>query len=91
MSYQNRQSHAAMFGPTLGDCVRLADTDLWARVEKDFTVYGDEIKFGGGKVIRDGMGQSARAKASPSLGVGVAASTISKLSEVGMPVGRLTR
>ncbi len=61
MSYQNRQSYAAMFGPTTGDCVRLADTDLWARVEKDFTVYGDEIKFGGGKVIRDGMGQSARA------------------------------
>ena len=50
-----------MFGPTTGDCVRLADTDLWARVEKDFTAYGDEIKFGGGKVIRDGMGQSARA------------------------------
>ncbi len=50
-----------MFGPTTGDCVRLADTDLWARVERDFTVYGDEIKFGGGKVIRDGMGQSARA------------------------------
>ena len=50
-----------MFGPTTGDCIRLADTDLWARVEKDFSVYGDEIKFGGGKVIRDGMGQSARA------------------------------
>ena len=61
MSYQNRRSYAAMFGPTTGDCVRLADTDLWARVERDFTVYGDEIKFGGGKVIRDGMGQSARA------------------------------
>ena len=61
MSHQNRHSYAAMFGPTTGDCVRLADTDLWARVERDFTVYGDEIKFGGGKVIRDGMGQSARA------------------------------
>tara|TARA_E500000331_G_scaffold137540_1_gene134254 strand:- start:1 stop:1668 length:1668 start_codon:yes stop_codon:yes gene_type:complete len=47
-----------MFGPTTGDRVRLADTDLWIRVEKDFTVYGDEVKFGGGKVIRDGMGQS---------------------------------
>ena len=54
-----------MFGPTTGDCVRLADTDLWARVERDFTVYGDEIKFGGGKVIRDGMGQSARAARAP--------------------------
>ena len=61
MSQIKRAAYAAMFGPTTGDCVRLADTDLWARVEKDFTVYGDEIKFGGGKVIRDGMGQSSRA------------------------------
>ena len=47
-----------MFGPTTGDRLRLADTDLWIQVEKDYTVYGDEVKFGGGKVIRDGMGQS---------------------------------
>jgi urease subunit alpha len=47
-----------MFGPTTGDRVRLADTDLWLQVEKDFTTYGEEVKFGGGKVIRDGMGQS---------------------------------
>jgi urease subunit alpha len=47
-----------MFGPTTGDRVRLADTDLWLKVEKDFTTYGEEVKFGGGKVIRDGMGQS---------------------------------
>src|SRR5512146_2418187 len=47
-----------MFGPTVGDRVRLADTDLIVEVEKDFTVYGEEVKFGGGKVIRDGMGQS---------------------------------
>lgn len=47
-----------MFGPTVGDRVRLADTDLWLEVEKDFTQYGEEVKFGGGKVIRDGMGQS---------------------------------
>jgi urease subunit alpha len=47
-----------MFGPTVGDRVRLADTDLWIEIEKDCTVYGDEVKFGGGKVIRDGMGQS---------------------------------
>jgi urease subunit alpha len=46
-----------MFGPTVGDRVRLADTELWIEVEKDFTVYGEEVKFGGGKVIRDGMGQ----------------------------------
>ena len=53
-----RKTYSEMFGPTTGDKVRLADTDLWIRVEKDFTVYGDEVKFGGGKVIRDGMGQS---------------------------------
>ena len=47
-----------MFGPTTGDRIRLADTDLIIAVEKDFTVYGEEVKFGGGKVIRDGMGQS---------------------------------
>src|SRR5258708_7132416 len=52
-----------MFGPTTGDRVRLADTDLWIKVEKDFTVYGEEVKFGGGKVIRDGMGQSQRVSA----------------------------
>ncbi|MDO8412631.1 MAG: amidohydrolase family protein, partial [Gallionellaceae bacterium] len=54
----SRQAYAEMFGPTTGDRVRLADTDLWIEVEKDFTVYGEEVKFGGGKVIRDGMGQS---------------------------------
>ena len=54
----NRSVYADMFGPTTGDRVRLADTDLIIEVEKDFTVYGEEVKFGGGKVIRDGMGQS---------------------------------
>src|SRR3984957_5700240 len=54
----DRRAYADMFGPTTGDRVRLADTDLIIEVEKDFTVYGDEGKFGGGKVIRDGMGQS---------------------------------
>jgi urease subunit alpha len=57
----DRKQYAMMFGPTTGDRVRLADTNLWIEVEKDYTVYGDEIKFGGGKTIRDGMGQSARA------------------------------
>jgi urease subunit alpha len=57
----DRQSYAGMFGPTTGDAVRLADTELWAVIERDYTVYGDECKFGGGKVIRDGMGQSSRA------------------------------
>ena len=53
-----RQAYAEIFGPTTGDRVRLADTDLWIEVEKDYTTYGEEVKFGGGKVIRDGMGQS---------------------------------
>lgn len=57
MSRISRQAYADMFGPTVGDRVRLADTALWVEVEKDFTVYGEEVKFGGGKVIRDGMGQ----------------------------------
>ncbi len=55
-----RQAYAEMFGPTTGDRVRLADTELWIQVEKDFTTYGEEVKFGGGKVIRDGMGQGQR-------------------------------
>ena len=54
----SRQAYADMFGPTTGDRVRLADTDLWIEVEQDHTIYGEEVKFGGGKVIRDGMGQS---------------------------------
>ncbi|MDK2955892.1 MAG: urease subunit alpha [Desulfovibrionales bacterium] len=54
----SKQAYADMFGPTTGDRVRLGDTELWIEVEKDLTVYGDEVKFGGGKVIRDGMGQS---------------------------------
>jgi len=58
-----RQAYAEMFGPTTGDRVRLADTGLWIQVEKDYTTYGEEVKFGGGKVIRDGMGQSQRASA----------------------------
>ncbi|MEN7341403.1 MAG: urease subunit alpha [Pseudomonadota bacterium] len=54
----SRGSYAAMFGPTVGDKVRLADTELFVEVESDHTIYGEEVKFGGGKVIRDGMGQS---------------------------------
>jgi len=59
----SRAAYAQMFGPTVGDKVRLADTDLFIEVEKDFTTYGEEVKFGGGKVIRDGMGQSQRSRA----------------------------
>ncbi len=59
----SRRAYAELFGPTVGDRVRLADTALVIEVERDFTVYGEEVKFGGGKVIRDGMGQSQRAAA----------------------------
>lgn len=51
--------YISMYGPTVGDKVRLGDTDLFIEVEKDYTVYGDECKFGGGKSLRNGMGQSA--------------------------------
>jgi urease subunit alpha len=57
----SRHAYAEMFGPTTGDRVRLADSDLFIEIEHDFTIYGEEVKFGGGKVIRDGMGQSQRA------------------------------
>jgi urease subunit alpha len=63
MACITRAAYADMFGPTTGDRVRLADTDLIVEVEKDFTVYGEEVKFGGGKVIRDGMGQSQASQA----------------------------
>jgi urease subunit alpha len=59
----SRATYADMFGPTTGDRVRLADTDLWIEVERDLITYGEEVKFGGGKVIRDGMGQSQRTRA----------------------------
>jgi urease subunit alpha len=59
----SRAAYAAMYGPTVGDRVRLADTDLVIEVEKDFTTYGEEVKFGGGKVIRDGMGQGQASRA----------------------------
>ncbi|MBV8591285.1 MAG: urease subunit alpha, partial [Acetobacteraceae bacterium] len=58
MAQITRSAYAAMYGPTAGDRIRLADTDLFIEVERDLTTYGEEVKFGGGKVIRDGMGQS---------------------------------
>ena len=61
MRYIDRRAYAEMFGPTVGDRLRLGDTGLWIEVEADRTIYGEEVKFGGGKVIRDGMGQSQRA------------------------------
>lgn len=64
MARIGRAAYADMFGPTTGDRVRLADTELFVEVERDFTTYGEEVKFGGGKVIRDGMGQSQATRAS---------------------------
>jgi urease subunit alpha len=63
MATVTRSTYAQMYGPTVGDKVRLADTELFIEVEKDFTIYGEEVKFGGGKVIRDGMGQSQATRA----------------------------
>jgi len=67
MARLSRATYAAMYGPTVGDRVRLADTELLIEVEKDFTIYGEEVKFGGGKVIRDGMGQSQATRAEGAL------------------------
>ncbi|MDR2368611.1 MAG: urease subunit alpha [Deltaproteobacteria bacterium] len=63
----SKKHYAEIFGPTVGDRVRLADTDLWIMVEKDLTVYGDEVSFGGGKVIRDGMGQGQEPRSNPAV------------------------
>ncbi len=70
MSYRmNRRAYAETFGPTVGDRIRLADTELFIEIEQDLTTYGDEVKFGGGKVIRDGMGQSPIANAAGAVDV----------------------
>lgn len=63
MSRIDRRAYADMYGPTTGDRVRLGDTELWIEVERDYAIYGEEVKFGGGKVIRDGMGQSQHSQA----------------------------
>ena len=63
MSRLERRAYAEMYGPTTGDRVRLADTDLWVEVEDDHAIYGEEVRFGGGKVVRDGMGQSQAGRA----------------------------
>jgi len=62
-SHMTRRAYAEMFGPSVGDRIRLADTDLWIEIEQDYARYGEEVKFGGGKVIRDGMGQGQRVSA----------------------------
>jgi len=90
----DRHAYAEMYGPTTGDRVRLGDTDLLIEVERDHTIYGEEVKFGGGKVIRDGMGQSQRA------GAGVADLVITNAlildvtgivkADIGVNAGRIT-
>ena len=62
-----RRQYVELYGPTTGDAVRLGDTDLFAKVERDLAVYGDEAVFGGGKVIRDGMGQNSRVTRSENI------------------------
>jgi urease subunit alpha len=89
----DRRAYADMYGPTVGDRVRLGDTDLWVEVERDYALYGEEVKFGGGKVIRDGMGQGQRA------GAGVADTVITNAvivdhwgvvkADVGIKEGRI--
>lgn len=70
MSYKiSRKGYNAIYGPTTGDRVRLADTNLFIEIEDDYTVYGEEMMFGGGKSIRDGMGQSATATSEEALDV----------------------
>ncbi|MEQ8865432.1 MAG: urease subunit alpha [Thalassobaculum sp.] len=71
-----RGAYAGMFGPTVGDKVRLADTELFIEVEKDFTTYGEEVKFGGGKVIRDGMGQSQASRADGAVDLVITNATV---------------
>src|SRR5690606_19108988 len=72
----SRAAYADMFGPTVGDRVRLADTELLIEVEEDRTVYGEEVKFGGGKVIRDGMGQAQTARADGAVDTVITNATI---------------
>jgi urease subunit alpha len=92
----SRAAYAQMFGPTTGDRVRLADTDLVIEVERDFTFYGEEVKFGGGKVIRDGMGQSQLARSEGAVDTVITNALIIDhwgivKADVGLKDGRITR
>jgi urease subunit alpha len=97
MSYKmDRRAYAEHYGPTVGDRLRLADTDLLIEVEKDHTVYGDEVKFGGGKVIRDGMGQSSIANAAGAMDTVITNAVIIDWwgivkADVGVKDGRIAR
>ena len=92
----SRKQYADLYGPTTGDRVRLADTELIIEIEKDYTVYGDEITFGGGKVIRDGMGQSSRAKREDCLDLVITNAIILDYwgivkADIGMKDGRIVK
>src|SRR5919205_2356450 len=91
-----REGYAEMFGPTTGDRVRLADTELFIEVERDLTTYGEEVKFGGGKVIRDGMGQSQVADAQGAVDTVITNALILDhwgivKADVGLKGGRIAR
>jgi urease subunit alpha len=96
MSYRmNRRAYGETYGPTVGDRLRLADTELFITVERDYTTYGDEVKFGGGKVIRDGMGQSPIDRASGAVDVVITNALILDWwgivkADVGIKDGRIT-
>src|SRR3954466_2285569 len=90
-----RGAYAAMFGPTVGDRIRLADTELFIEVEQDRTIYGEEVKFGGGKVIRDGMGQSQTTRAAGAVDTVITNAVILDhwgivKADVGIRDGRIT-
>jgi urease subunit alpha len=92
----SRAAYADMFGPTVGDKVRLADTELIIEVEKDFTIYGEEVKFGGGKVIRDGMGQSQMTRAAGAVDTVITNALILDhwgivKADIGITNGRITK
>src|SRR5579872_6250767 len=96
MARITRAAYAGMFGPTIGDRIRLADTDLVVEVERDLTTYGEEVKFGGGKVIRDGMGQSQVSRAEGSADTVITNALIIDYwgilkADVGIINGRITK
>src|SRR5207342_2778794 len=91
-----RRTYADLYGPTTGDKVRLADTELIVEVEKDLTIYGEEVKFGGGKVIRDGMGQSQASRAEGAVDTVITNALIVDYTgiikaDVGIRDGRISR
>ncbi len=96
MARLSRAAYADMFGPTTGDRVRLADTDLFIEVERDLTIYGEEVKFGGGKVIRDGMGQSQASQAEGAVDTVITNALILDhwgvvKADIGIAAGRIAR